>query len=214
MGVATTMVSLGLAFVLARLMPVSNLLGNVVTMIGLAIGIDYSLLMVKDYRERLRHSPVLEAVAQTVAEAGTTILWSGSTVAIGLLGLLFSPILETRSVGIGGALVVLVSVLAAVTLLPACLAMLGNRVERWPLRKRIRGGAGRQERMDSGSASGSCGGRCARWRSRPGRWCCSRCPVSGAHSGFSNEPWFMPKDLESRIGADLLSAPGRGRCGD
>ena len=70
MGLATTTVSLGLAFVLAHLMPVSNLLGNVVTMIGLAIGIDYSLLMVKDYRERLQHSPVLEAVAQTVAEAG------------------------------------------------------------------------------------------------------------------------------------------------
>jgi putative drug exporter of the RND superfamily len=136
MGLATTTVSLGLAFMLARLMPVSNLLGNVVTMIGLAIGIDYSLLVVKDYRERLRHSPVLEAVAQTVAEAGTTILWSGSTVAIGLLGLLFSPILETRSVGIGGALVVLVSVLAAVTLLPACLALLGNRIERWPLQRR------------------------------------------------------------------------------
>jgi putative drug exporter of the RND superfamily len=136
MGLATTTVSLGLAFMLARLMPVSNLLGNVVTMIGLAIGIDYSLLVVKDYRERLRHSPVLEAVAQTVAEAGTTILWSGSTVAIGLLGLLFSPILETRSVGIGGALVVLVSVLAAVTLLPACLALLGNRIERWPLPRR------------------------------------------------------------------------------
>ncbi|MGO9635285.1 MAG: MMPL family transporter [Steroidobacteraceae bacterium] len=209
MGLATTMVSLGLAFLLARLMPVSNLLGNVVTMIGLAIGIDYSLLMVKDYRERLRDSPVLEAVAQTVAEAGTTILWSGSTVAIGLLGLLFSPILETRSVGIGGALVVLVSVLAAVTLLPACLALLGNRIERWPLRKR------------SAAAADGNGG----WR-RLGEWIVRRplrtlavsggavvllaLPICGAHSGFSNEPWFMPKDLESRIGVDILSHQGAG----
>ena len=144
-----------------------------------------------------------------MAEAGTTILWSGSTVAIGLLGLLFSPILETRSVGIGGALVVLVSVLAAVTLLPACLALLGNRIERWPLRK----------------PSAAAPGRNSGWR-RLGEWIVRRplrtlavsagavvllaLPVCGAHSGFSNEPWFMPKDLESRIGADLLSQQGAG----
>jgi RND superfamily putative drug exporter len=207
MGLATTTVSLGLAFVLARLMPVSNLLGNVVTMVGLAIGIDYSLLMVKDYRERLQHSPVLEAVAQTVAEAGTTILWSGSTVAIGLLGLLFSPILETRSVGIGGALVVLVSVLAAVTLLPACLALLGNRIELWPWR-----------RPSAAAPDGKSGwARLAEWIVRrplrtlaaaSGAVVLLALPVSGAHSGFSNEAWFMPRELESRIGADLLSHQG------
>ena len=74
MGLAATRVSLGPAFILAHLMPVSNLLGNVVTMIGLAVGIDYSLLMVKDFRERLHEGPTRSsAVAETVAEAGTTI---------------------------------------------------------------------------------------------------------------------------------------------
>jgi RND superfamily putative drug exporter len=205
MGIATTRVSLGLAFVLAHLMPVSNLLGNVVTMIGLAVGIDYSLLMVKDFRERLHEAPShLEAVAETVAEAGTTILWSGSTVAIGLLGLLFSPILETRSVGIGGALVVLVSVLAAVTLLPACLALLGNWVERFPIRRRS------VHRPDGKSRWAMIGEWIVR---RPVRTLLAAggavvllaLPVFGAHSGFSNESWFMPKELEARIGADLLS---------
>ena len=207
MGLATTQVSLGLAFALAQLMPVSNLLGNVVTMIGLAVGIDYSLLVVKDYRERLRNAPCLEAVAGTVAEAGTTILWSGSTVAIGLLGLLFSPILETRSVGIGGALVVLISVLAALTLLPACLALLGTRIDRWPVLPRSAPRAG----PNAGET---------RWI-QLGRWIVRRplrtfagatavvlllaMPVFGARSGFSNEPWFMPQNLESRVGADLLS---------
>ena len=204
MGLATTRVSLGLAFVLAQLMPVSNLLGNVVTMIGLAVGIDYSLLMVEDYRDRLQHAPALQAVAETVAEAGTTILWSGSTVAIGLLGLLFSPILETRSVGVGGALVVLVSVLAALTLLPACLALLGNRIEQWPI---IRRSAPAPDR-ETGWA------RLAEWIVRrplrtllaaAGAVVLLAVPVFGAHSGFSNEPWFMPKNLESRAGADLLS---------
>jgi hypothetical protein len=77
MGLAATMVALGLAFLLARAMPVSNLLGNVVTMIGLAVGIDYSLLMVKDYRERLRTAAPVDAVAATVGEAGATICLVG-----------------------------------------------------------------------------------------------------------------------------------------
>jgi len=205
MGLATTRVSLGLAYALAHAMPVSNLLGNVVTMIGLAVGIDYSLLMVKDYRERLRQAGSLDAVAQTVAEAGSTILWSGSTVAIGLLGLLFSPILETRSVGIGGALVVLVSVLAALTLLPACLALLGPRIERWPIVRRSTAASDGNTRWT----------RLAEWIVRrpvrtllaaTGAVMLLTLPVLGAHSGFSNEPWFMPKQLESRIGADLLAA--------
>ena len=207
MGLASTMVAFGAAFLLARAMPVSNLLGNVVTMIGLAVGIDYSLLMVKDFREHLDGASVVEAVAQTVAEAGRTIGWSGSTVAIGLLGLLFSPILETRSVGIGGALVVVVAVLAALTLLPACLALLGRRIERWPV------GVGAFRRAD----------RSKIWRRLAG-WTTRRpvrslafagvllaalaSPFVGARSGFSNEPWFLPKGLESRVGMEMLSALG------
>jgi len=212
MGLAATMVAFGAAFLLARLMPVSNLLGNVVTMIGLAVGIDYSLLMVKDFRERLDGGDIAEAVARTVADAGTTIGWSGSTVAIGLLGLLFSPILETRSVGIGGALVVVVAVLAALTLLPACLALLGPRVERWPV------GIGAFKRVD----------RATIWRRLAG-WTVRRptlslalagvflaalaSPIFGARSGFSNEPWFLPKDLESRIGMEMLARLGRDDAG-
>ena len=131
MGLATTTVSLGIAFLIAELVPVSNLLSNVVTMIGLAIGIDYSLLMVTHYRENRGRGTVAEAVADTVARAGQTIAWSGVTVMIGFFGLLFSPILETRCAGIGGALVVCVSVLAALTLLPAALVLLGPYIDRW-----------------------------------------------------------------------------------
>ncbi|MDE2296468.1 MAG: MMPL family transporter [Gammaproteobacteria bacterium] len=208
MGLASTMVAFGAAFLLARLMPVSNLLGNVITMVGLAVGIDYSLLMVKDFRESLRRADVATAVAVTVGEAGMTICWSGCTVAIGLLGLLFSPILETRSVGIGGALVVLVAVLAALTLLPACLALLGRRVERWPV------APGAFKRAD----------RAVFWR-RLAAWTVRRplrslggsglvvlalaLPVLGAHSGFTNEPWFLPKGMEARVGMDMLAGVRR-----
>jgi RND superfamily putative drug exporter len=207
MGLTTTMVALGLAFLLARLMPVSNLLGNVVTMIGLAVGIDYSLLMVKDYRERLLTGAPADAVEATVGAAGATIAWSGSTVAIGLLGLLFSPVLETRSVGIGGALVVAVSVLAALTLLPACLVLLGRNIDRWPV-------------IPAGLRGGGIG---SLWRTLAA-WTVRRpllslglsgsvvialaLPVFGAHSGFNNEPWFLPRGMESRTGAELLSRLG------
>jgi RND superfamily putative drug exporter len=204
-GLSTTTVSLGLAFVLAHLMPVSNLLGNVVTMIGLAIGIDYSLLMVTHYREQAPTAEVAPSVAATVGRAGRTISWSGLTVIIGLLGLLFSPLLETRSVGIGGALVVCVSVLAALTLLPAALVILGPRLDWLPILPR-RQGRGRL---------------LAFWR-RFGGWVVRHplltlilaggcvltiaAPLLKASSGFSNERWFLPPQMESRIGAELLRA--------
>jgi RND superfamily putative drug exporter len=204
-GLSTTTVSLGLAFVLAHFMPVSNLLGNVVTMIGLAIGIDYSLLMVTRYREQAPSGSTAQSVAATVARAGRTIAWSGLTVIIGLLGLLFSPLLETRSVGIGGALVVCVSVLAALTLLPAALVVLGARLDWLPVMPR-RGGRGRllafwrhlgslvvRHPLLTLLLAGGCVLTVA-------------APVLKASSGFSNERWFLPAGMESRVGAEMLTA--------
>jgi RND superfamily putative drug exporter len=205
MGLATTTVALGAAFVLAEIVPVSNLLSNVVTMVGLAIGIDYSLLMVTRYRENQPLESVAERVADTVARAGQTIAWSGVTVMIGFFGLLFSPILETRCAGIGGALVVCVSVLAALTLLPAALVLLGPYIERWSLIPR---------RLRLGNTT-------ALWQSLGGWIVRHPLPtllVSGAlvlalgfplwkaTTGVSNERWFLPRASESRVGADILAA--------
>jgi RND superfamily putative drug exporter len=205
MGLATTTVALGAAFVLAVLIPVSNLLSNVVTMIGLAIGIDYSLLMVTHYRDHEPGADVAETVATTVAQAGKTISWSGLTVMIGFFGLLFSPILETRCAGIGGAMVVCISVLAALTLLPAALVLLGPNIDRWSVIPR---------RMQRLSAT-------AFWH-RLGDWIVRHpvatllvsgscvialaLPVLHANSGFTNERWFLPRAMESRIGAEILTA--------
>lgn len=210
-GLATTSVSLGIAFVLASVMPVSNLLGNVVTMIGLAIGIDYSLLMATHYREHARSMPVTDSVVTAVTLGGRTIAWSGLTVIIGLLGLLFSPLLETRSVGLGGALVVCVSVLAALTLLPAALVLLGPRIDWLPVTPR-RGGRPRL---------------LAFWR-RLGGWVVRHpvvtlflagscllaiaAPALRINTGFSDERWFLPPGMESRTGADLLAEVGGGKA--
>ena len=202
-GLATTTVSLGIAFLLAHLMPVSNLLANVVTMLGLAIGIDYSLLMVTYYREAASAS-VAHGVAAAIVRGGRTIAWSGVTVIIGLLALLLSPILETRSVGVGGALVVCVSVLAALTLLPAALMLLGPRIDWLPVIARRNG---RPRLFPFWRALGGwivqhphvtllLAGSCA---------LALAAPVIRINTGFANERWFLPPGMESRVGADLLA---------
>ncbi|HTL20334.1 MAG TPA: MMPL family transporter [Steroidobacteraceae bacterium] len=202
-GLATTTVSLGIAFLLAHLMPVSNLLANVVTMLGLAIGIDYSLLMVTYYREAASAS-VAQGVAAAIARGGRTIAWSGVTVIIGLLALLLSPILETRSVGVGGALVVCVSVLAALSLLPPALMLLGPRIDWLPVLARRNG---RPRLFPFWRALGGwivqhphvtllLAGSCA---------LALAAPVTRINTGFANERWFLPPGMESRIGADLLA---------
>ena len=102
---------------------------NVASVIGLGIAIDYSLFMVRRFREELaRGRTVREAVAWTVATTGEAILFSGMTVMVGFCGLLLIGIPFMRSFGIGGALVVAAAVLAALTLLPALLGVLGPRV--------------------------------------------------------------------------------------
>jgi RND superfamily putative drug exporter len=206
MGLATTTVSLGVACLMAIVLPVSNLLGNVVTMIGLAIGIDYSLLMVTYYREHAAAAaPIADSAMAAVARGGRTIAWSGVTVVIGLLGLLLSPILETRTVGIGGALVVFVSVLAALTLLPAALVLLGSRLEWLPVIPRHRG---RPRLLAFWRALGGwvvrhpyitllLAGGCA---------LALASPVLSIRTDFSKQRWFLPPAMESRVGADLLAA--------
>ena len=127
-GMAVT-VTLGIFWLLAQVLDISVFAMNVATLLGLAVGIDYALFMVGRFREELAAGrTVAEAVETTVATAGRSIFFSGITVVVGLLGLMIIPYMSMRSMGLGGALVVLVSVLAALTLLPALLGMLGPRV--------------------------------------------------------------------------------------
>ncbi len=105
------------------------------TMLGLGLGIDYALFAVSRFREELESFPVPESVARTVATAGRSIFFSGTAVLIGLSGLLFFPFMFMRSIGAAGVLVVLVSVTAALTLLPAILGVLGYRINALALRR-------------------------------------------------------------------------------
>jgi putative drug exporter of the RND superfamily len=139
-GMAVT-VTLGAFWVLAQFLDISVFAMNVATLLGLAVGIDYSLFMVGRFREELNAGrTVEEAVEVTMEHAGRSIFFSGLTVVVGLLGLVAVPFMSMRSMGLGGALVVIFSVLAAMTLLPALLSILGSRVDRL----RVIGRSGRQ----------------------------------------------------------------------
>jgi putative drug exporter of the RND superfamily len=108
------------------------------TMLGLGLGIDYALFFVSRFREELESYPIPEAVPRVVTTAGRSIFFSGTAVLIGLSGLLFFPFMFMRSIGVAGVMVVFVSVAAALTLLPALLAVLGHRINWLPVRRRGR----------------------------------------------------------------------------
>ena len=100
-----------------------------ITMIGLAVGIDYSLLIVSRFKEEMgRGLQPKDAVANTGNTAGRTVFFSGATVVLALLGLLIVPVSFYQSLALGAILVVLASLAATLTLLPAVLALLGPRV--------------------------------------------------------------------------------------
>ena len=134
-GGGAVIASLALLFGLGQITTLSIFVLNITTLFGLGLGVDYSLFIVSRFREELAHGRnVEEAVAITVATAGRAVTFSGLTVSIGLLGLIFFRINMLRSVGMGGMLVVLIAVFAAITLLPAVLAIIGTRVNAFPVR--------------------------------------------------------------------------------
>ncbi|HTT52476.1 MAG TPA: MMPL family transporter [Streptosporangiaceae bacterium] len=118
---------------------------NITTILGLGLAIDYGLFLVSRFREELRGQPTVEdAVARTVATAGRTVAVSGITVATALASLMLFPETFLRSMGYGGVATVLVDMLAALTVLPALLAVLGPRVNALRVR-RAAGGPARAE---------------------------------------------------------------------
>jgi RND superfamily putative drug exporter len=123
-------------WLLAGFVEVSLIVQFIVALIGLGVAIDYSLLLVTRWREeRLRGHRGDEAVARAMATAGRSVVFSAATVAIGLLAMVFLPVPFLRSVGYGGMLIPLVSMVAVLTLLPVLLATVGTRVD-WPHRRK------------------------------------------------------------------------------
>ena len=139
-GGAAVIVALAAIFVIASATPMSIFVLNLATLLGLGLGVDYSLLMTSRFREELAargggSDQVADAVRVTVMTAGRAVFFSGLTVLLGLLGLVLFEFMILRSVGVAGAIVVGLAVAAALTLLPAILAIVGTRIDRLAVRK-------------------------------------------------------------------------------
>jgi RND superfamily putative drug exporter len=157
--------TLGLVFVVGQITEMSIYVINVATMLGLALAIDYSLFLVSRFREELRRGRSVQmAVEIAVGTAGKAVTFSGIAVAIGLLGLLFFTSPAISSIGIAGSIVVLCSVVYALTFLPAVLSMLGHRVNAFSL-----GGGFEAVRRRLGMAPAETGDRHSRW-GQVARW--------------------------------------------
>jgi RND superfamily putative drug exporter len=129
MAILSIIVALGLVALLSLAFSLSVFIVNMLTGMGLALGIDYSLFVVSRYREeRLLGLAKEDAIARTGATASRAVLFSGSTFVVALLGMFIVPTSIMRSLALGAILVGIVSVAAALTLLPALLSVIGDRV--------------------------------------------------------------------------------------
>jgi putative drug exporter of the RND superfamily len=206
--------TLGLIALLAQGLDLSIFVVNIVAGMGLALGIDYTLFIVSRVREeRGRGLPTVEAIRAAGATASRAVLFSGIAVAVALMGILFVPDTVLRSLGVGAVLVAVMSVVASLTLLPAVLALLGDRLN--AIRVPVLGRA---------AVSGEAEGRFWAWLAervmrRPlvsallagGILVAAAAPVVGlASSRLGVET--LPQRYEARQGYDLLTeAFGYGR---
>ncbi len=135
LAITSIVVALGATTLIGQQWELSVFVVNMVVMIGLAVGIDYSLFIVERFREeRAGGRERIDAVEAAGNSASRAVLFSGLTVVVALLGMLIVPLNVFRSLAAGAIIVVLVSVLAALTLLPAVLSLLGDRVDRLSIR--------------------------------------------------------------------------------
>jgi RND superfamily putative drug exporter len=135
-GVSAILGSFLIIYLLTLFTGVSVFALNLITGLGLGLGIDYSLLIVNRFREELHAGKsVNEAIKRTVATAGKTVFYSGLTIVITLASLMLFPLMFLKSFGYAGVTVVIMAVLGSLVALPALLAILGNRIDKAVVRK-------------------------------------------------------------------------------
>ncbi|UZJ76982.1 MMPL family transporter [Fictibacillus sp. KU28468] len=141
-GLVSVVCAMGILFLIGQESSLTIFILNVVPMIGLALGIDFALLLVNRFREELERQSIEDAVVISVLTAGRSIAFSGFCVFLGLSGMLLIQIDIFRSVALGGMVVVIISVINALTFLPAVLAVLGKRINSFMLLRRKNGRSG------------------------------------------------------------------------
>ena len=139
-GGVAVVAALGVIFWLTLFRDLSVLSFNIVSLLGIGMGIDYSLYYVSRFREyRSQGMSVQDAIARTQSKAGTAILFAGMSSIIGLSSLLLFDLPVLESVGIGAAVVISLALAAALTLMPAILAVAGGHIERFRVLPRLGG---------------------------------------------------------------------------
>jgi RND superfamily putative drug exporter len=132
MAIVSILTTFLLVWGLTTVTEISPIVQFLIALIGLGVSIDYALIVVVRWREERAHGRMgEEAIQRAMETAGRAVVFSGTTVAIGLLALVALPLPFLRSVGYGGMLIPLISVVVAVTLLPVVLSKLGTRLD-WP----------------------------------------------------------------------------------
>ena len=205
LAIAAIATAIGLTTLVGRAFDLSFFVVNFITMIGLAVGIDYALFIVARYREeRVRGFDKLEAIGRTGATANCAVFFSGLTVVLALTGLLFVPNTIFRSFSIGAILVVLLAMGASMTLLPAVIALLGDRINKLRVR--------RTASLENVDKIGGMWDTITAWvMGRPVAWLAGGVAVMVllALSFFSMETGFsgittLPDDLDSKQAFEIL----------
>ncbi|HEY2074292.1 MAG TPA: MMPL family transporter, partial [Gaiellaceae bacterium] len=207
--IAAILNTYSLVWALTYVTNVSIIVEFLIALVGLGVAIDYALLMIFRFRDELREGEDVEtALVETMTHAGRSVIVSGSTVAVGLVSMIVLPLPFIRSIGLGGLLIPAVSVLAAITLLPALLAVLGERINSLRvLPKRL---------VDHGHPEDGPWGRWARFViRRPWQVAIAGLAVVGVLVFFGvqlNPSEAQAKDLpgsgDAIVGRDALSAAG------
>ena len=151
LAVVSIAIALGIAALVGQVMDLIFFITLMITMIGLAVGIDYSLIIISRFREEMdRGLDKIQAAERAGATAGRTVLFSGLTVVVALIGMLIVPASFFQSIGLGAIIVVLVALAVTLTLLPAVLALLGSNVNRLSLPFVSRTSAGSEDHAHDG----------------------------------------------------------------
>ena len=216
LAIVSILVALGLVAIVTHVSPLSVFVINMLTAVGLALGIDYSLFVLSRYREeRERGLEKIDAIATAGGTASRAVLFSGTAFVIALVGMLLVPDNIMRSLAAGAILVGIVSVVAALTLVPAVISLLGDRVDslRVPVLGRVTATAGGESRFWSGIAHAV--------MRRPVLWLtvsvvlllAAASPLLDLKTGFASVSTF-PNTYESKRGLVALDRDFRGGAAD
>ncbi|MFD6289868.1 MMPL family transporter [Streptomyces sp. NPDC060205] len=171
----TLMLTQSIGYGMTQFTDVNSLFTNIVSMVGLAVAVDYSLFIVKRFREELAEGRAVDdALDRTMRTVGHSVLFSGLAVVVALSALFIPRAMSFTSIALGGVAVSLVAVAIAVTLLPAVLSLLGDRINWGTLRSRKNARKNATEKAtekagdDAGSSAATGGRTGGRFSGRPG----------------------------------------------